>query len=406
MLVNYKRYYKGAEAFGVIIKGARWFDSERMEFIAGRDIRIEDDVIVQIGKCLERSGEEIFELSGMLVLPGWIDSHVHLTLSGEVDVIGTWKKDGVLISAIKAAVKYLQEYLRAGIIAVRDVGGDGDIALQLKKIVLDGVVDGPDIYAAGHALTMTGGHIYQISQEIDGCNEARKAARQQLKKGVDLLKVIATGGILTAGVQPGAPQLSIEEMQVIVDEAHKAGRKVAAHAEGKEGVLNSLKAGVDTLEHGVGLDEEGIALLKRNSGILVPTLAAPKLILEHRNELPEEMVEKAEIIIDEHRKSVKLAYARGCRIAIGTDAGTPFNHHGRYYREIEELLEAGMKVEEVLQAASLNGAYALGIEKLMGNIAEGKKANLTVIEERLDESDWFRYVRMVWKNGKVAFSHI
>lgn len=397
---------KGLKLCGVIIRGARWFDSERMEFVEGQDIGIENGLFVEIGRHLSGNYQEVFELSGMIVLPGWIDAHVHLTLSGEMDVIGTWEKEGVLLSAIRGAVTYLQGHIRAGVTVVRDVGGEGEIALELRRAVREGVLQGPEILAAGRALTMTGGHIYQISREIDGCDEARKAAREELKKGVDFLKVIATGGILTSGVQPGAPELSIEEIRVIVEEAHKAGRKVAAHAEGREGVLNALYAGVDTLEHGVGLNEEGVNLLKRNSGVLVPTLVAPKLILEHRSELPEDMVRKAEIVVEEHRKSFALAYAWGCRIAVGTDAGTPFNRHGQYCLEIAELLRNGMSIEEVLRAASLNGAYALGVETILGNIREGKRANLTVIEDCLDEDDWFRRVKMVWKNGKVIFSHL
>lgn len=386
----------------MIIRGARWFDSETMQFHEGDQIWIDNGVIKEIGKGLDKPGREVLDFQGMMILPGWIDAHVHLTLSGRADPLQDWQTDGNILTVIKGAVSYLKAHLLAGVTMVRDLGGDGDLVLELKRALAESTIDGPVVYTAGKALTMTGGHIHQISQEVDGPYEARKWARVELKKGVDLLKVIATGGILTQGVDPGSPQLSVDEMREIVQEAHKAGRKVAAHAEGSIGIENSLKAGVDTIEHGIGLDVPLIQQMKKREIILIPTLAAPRLILRNRDQLPKEMVKKAEQVVEEHRESFALAKEQGCTIAVGTDAGTPFNQHGQYAMELAELLNDGMKVEELLQAVSLHGAIALGIEDQYGNIQPEKVANLTIIEDQMNEKDWYQKVKMVMAKGKLV----
>lgn len=384
----------------MIIRGARLFDSERKEFMEGQEIWIEEGLIREVGRGFDKPGREVLDLSGMLVLPGWVDSHVHLTLSGTADPIADWQKDGAILTAIQSAEIFLRNHLRAGVTVVRDVGGAGDVALALKKAVQTSVLPGPEVYTAGRALTMTGGHIHQISQEVDGVDEARKGAREELKKGVDLLKVIATGGILTEGVEVGAAELTEAEIRAIVEEAHKSGHKVAAHAEGYAGIENALRAGIDTLEHGIGLGMQAVQMLKDQEVVFVPTLAAPRLIVHHREQLPQAMVKKAEAVLEEHRRSFDLSYTHGCRIAVGTDAGTSFNQHGSFGLELRALLENGMKAEDVLQAATLHGAIALGIEDYYGNIRPGKIANLTVIEDNLEEN-WYQHVKVVMVRGNL-----
>lgn len=386
----------------VIIRGAKWFDSKRMIFIDGKELWVEDGIIKDIGFGWDRPGRDVVDLQGMVLLPGWIDAHLHLTLTGEADPISRWKQNGVIFTAIQSAVSFLHQHLRAGVTVVRDLGGGGDVVLHLKKAVSHGIIDGPEIFTSGQALTMTGGHIYQISKEVDGPDMVRRGAREELKKGVDLIKVIATGGILTSGVSPGSPQLAEEEIRVAVEEAHKAGRRVASHAEGQIGILNSLRAGVDTLEHGIGLNKDAVAMMCERGVILVPTLAAPRLILRHRDELPNEMVQKAEKIVEEHRVSFALARKHGCMVALGTDAGTPFNQHGAIHLEFAELIESGMKQAEILQAVSLHGAMALGIDDRLGNIEPEKEATFTLIDDRLSEADWYRNVRLIIQKGKIT----
>ena len=382
----------------MILSGARWFDSNKKLFHNNDEILIEDGLIKEIGQKLEKKGQNIIDLSGKLITPGWIDSHIHITLSGEKNPIERWQKDGAILTTIKG-VNYLKEYIRAGVTIVRDLGGDKDIALGLKQAINEGLIEGPALYTAGRPLTMTGGHIYQIGQEVDGVALARKGARKELKKGVDLIKVIATGGILTSGVRYGSPQLTVEEMKAIVEEAHKADKSVSAHVESKEGIINCLKAGVDTIEHGIGIDHEIMKMMKAHSVILIPTLAAPRFILKHKEQLPDEMVSKAESAVKEHKKSIQIALKEGCIIAVGTDAGTPFNYHGGYYNELEELLNEGIKVEDLLQAMTLNGAKALGIDSNYGNIEKGKRATLTIIEDSLDKKDWYKRIDSVILEG-------
>ncbi len=386
----------------LIICGARYFDSESLEFYDNRQLWIDDGKIVDIGVHLNQAGREVVNLRGCLVLPGWIDAHLHLTLSGDKDPVGKWQEEGIILTVIRIVSRYLQKHLQAGVTVIRDLGGDGDIVLEIKKAFNQRMIQGPEILTSGKAITMTGGHIYQISREIDGADQARKAAREELKKGVDLLKVIATGGILTAGVEPGSSQLTLEEIRAIVEEAHKAERRVSAHTEGREGILNSLVAGVDTIEHGIGLDSKTLGLMQKNSSILIPTLAAPRLIVQHGDQLPAEMVKKAEKMVEIHKSSFALAYNHGCTIAVGTDAGTPFNPHGKYSYELRALLTDGMQIEELLQAASLNGAKALGIEERCGNITVGKDANLTILDGVSFAGEWYNRIKYTMHKGQIT----
>lgn len=385
----------------MIIHGATYFDSKSLEFICNKELWIEDGKILDIGTGFDRSGHEVYDLTNFLILPGWIDAHVHLTLSGSANPILDWQQNGAVYAGIRAAGEYLSNYLKAGVTVVRDLGGADDVVLALKKAQKVGIIVGPEILTAGRPLTMTGGHLWQISKEVDGIDEAMKAVRQELKKGVDLIKVIATGGILTSGTEPGAPQLTEAEINAIVEEAHHAKKLVSVHAEGQQGILNSLRSGVDTLEHGIGLDQEGLELMKARSVTLVPTIMAPRLILQHKDELPLEMVKKAEKLVSEHQESFAFAYQNGIRIAVGTDAGTPFNLHGAYQAELKELLKEGMKIEEILQAASLNGAIALGIDREYGNIEPGMYANLTIIDDSLQHKEWYYKVRMIMHKGSI-----
>ncbi|MBW1919198.1 MAG: amidohydrolase family protein, partial [Deltaproteobacteria bacterium] len=212
-------------------------------------------------------------LEGRTVLPGFIDCHVHLCLDGGPDPISSVITESVPMTTLKA-VQFARDTLMAGVTTVRDLGGKEEIALVLRDAICSGLISGPRMLVSRQMICMTGGHGWPVGREADGPDEVRKAVRQQIKKGADLVKFMATGGVLTPGVEPGAAQLTEEELRAGIEEAHKAGRKTATHAMGTEGTLNALRAGIDSIEHGVYLDDQSVSLMVKQGVALVPTLSA------------------------------------------------------------------------------------------------------------------------------------
>ena len=234
--------------------------------------------------------------------------------------------------------------LLAGVTTVRDMGAQNCLNIYLRDAVNARVVPGPRICACGSLVCMTGGHGWPFGLEADGEAEVRKAVREQLKAGADVVKLMATGGVMTLGVEPGALQFTYRELRAGAEEAHKAGRKAASHVQGAEGLHNALKAGIDTIEHGIFIDDEAIRMFLENGAFLVPTLCAPHYILKNGVEkgiLPE-IIRKTERVAAAHLDSAKKAYRAGVVIAMGTDAGTPFNMHGENLKELELLHGIGM----------------------------------------------------------------
>ncbi|MFN2364438.1 MAG: amidohydrolase family protein, partial [Halarsenatibacteraceae bacterium] len=239
---------------------------------------------------------------------------------------------------------------------------------------------------------------------VDSPAEARKAAREQLKAGVDFIKIMATGGVMTEGVEPGAPQLTEVEMAAAIAEAHKSGRKTAAHAQGTEGIKNALKAGIDTIEHGVFLDDETIELMLKNDVYLVPTLSAVQSIVEEGVEagIPEFAVRKSETVLDSHIRSFQRARKAGVKIDMGTDAGTPLNFHGANLSELELMVEHGMKPLEAIKAATLTGAEMIGLADELGSLEAGKDAHLLVVDGNPDKDiKDIHNIYQVYKNGRL-----
>jgi imidazolonepropionase-like amidohydrolase len=229
---------------------------------------------------------------------------------------------------------------------------------------------------------MTGGHGHWVGREADGPDDVRKAVREQLRAGADCIKLIATGGVMTPGVDPRSPQFTEEEMRAGVEEAHKAFRVVGAHAQATEGIKNAVRAGVDSIEHGIYLDDEAVALMRERGTVLVPTLIAPVQISRHgiAAGVPAFMVEKSDRVQSVHRESFTRALHAGVRIAMGTDAGTPFNRHGANAEELALMVAAGMTPAQALVAATRTAAELLGLAEQTGTLAPGKQADLLVVE--------------------------
>lgn len=393
--MNMKTLYKGF----TLIDGNGGQVQENSYFI------VEDKRISKIGKVDELQnieGIEIVDLSGKYVMPGLINSHVHITLEPVGDPFGLINSESHAKTTIRA-VANLKKHLYSGTTFFRDLGAPAGLDFALRDAVNEGLIEGPQFLAVGKCITMTGGHGWSIGREADGADELRKAAREQLKAGADLLKIMATGGVTTPGVEPGSPQLSMEEMKAAVEEAHKAGKKTASHAQGTQGIKNAILAGIDSIEHGIYLDDEAIELMIKNDVYLVPTLVAPYFIVEYGTEagIPQYAVDKAKAVMDTHRESFAKAYKAGVKIAMGTDAGTPFNFHDGAPHELILMVKSGMSPMDAIVSSTKGSADCLGILDDYGTLESGKFADFLVLDDNpLDNLDTLFNINSVYKLGK------
>lgn len=361
---------------------------------------VEDGRIVGFGDSL--TGDKLVDLEGKYVMPGLINSHVHITMEpvGNPHSLFQTESDS---RTILRGVKNLEKHLKAGTTYFRDLGTGSGMDIELKRAVAEGLINGPEFKSAGRVVTMTGGHGWFIGREADGPDETRKAAREQLKAGADVIKIMATGGVMTSGVEPGSPQLSREEMAAAVEEAHKAGKKTASHAQGNKGIKNAILAGIDSIEHGIILDEEAVDMMIERGTYLVPTLVAPYHIVKNGVEagVKQDAYDKAKSIMATHVKSFQMAYEKGVKIAMGTDAGTPFNLHDMDWLELKLMVEAGMEPMDALVAATKNSADLLDILDEYGTLEEDKFADFLVLDENpLEDIETLSRINRVYKKGR------
>jgi imidazolonepropionase-like amidohydrolase len=352
----------------------------------------------------ERKGS--IDLEGRTVVPGLINAHIHILMDAGPDSIPPLVRDGAPKAALKGALEG-KAMLENGITTARDLGGYQYAELALRDIFASGAMPGPRLLCAGKLITMTGGHGWQIGFEADGADAVRKAARENLKMGVDCLKIMATGGVLTPGVEPGSSQLSLEEIKAGVEEAHKVGKRTASHAQGTQGVKNAILAGIDSIEHGIFLDEEAIEMMAQRGTVLVPTLAAPFRIVEAGEAagIPSYAVEKSKRVMDAHIKSFEWAVAAGVTVAAGNDGGTPFNPSHDLLCEIRMMAENGLGNLGAIRAATLGSAKALGLSEETGTLQQGMWADLLALEsgaEPLKEINDLGKAWMVVKQGRVV----
>ncbi|MFS0645135.1 amidohydrolase family protein [Siminovitchia sp. 179-K 8D1 HS] len=368
-------------------------------------IIIQDDIIkeVGVGQIPEFSSDQVIDCAGKYVLPGLIDSHVHLVWDGSFDpqaVVNELNREMTALHAYKHAT----EYLKLGITTIRDVASPDHSVLSVRDAINQKLLTGPTIIASGPAITMTGGHVHYLGLEADGPDEVRKAARQLMKNGADLIKLMATGGIYTFGEEPGSPQLTVEEMQAAIEEAHKKNKKVAAHAEGYQGIKNCIEVGVDTIEHGIYADEKLLMLMKEKGIYLVPTMIVMKRLAKDER-IPPWALEKAKKVIAPHQNMLEMAIKIGVKIATGTDCGSPVTPPKYYFDELLIMNQAGMSPMDVIQASTRVAAEALGIED-RGVISEGKKADLLIVDENpLEDLSVLKHDKIIIKDGVMMGSH-
>jgi imidazolonepropionase-like amidohydrolase len=318
---------------------------------------------------------------GFTLMPGLIDCHVHLCLGGEPDVVEAIARETPLLTLLKAS-RAARHTLEAGFTTVRDVGARDHSIFALKQAIDSGLVPGPRILGAGLAICMVGGHARFIGQEVEGSDQVRAAVRAQMAAGADVIKVIASGGVLTPGTSPDQPQMTPDELRAAVEEAQLGGRKVAAHAHGASGMKNAIHAGVHSIEHATLMDEDAAILMKQRGVFMVPTLSALATTAGCRTGcgVPESALEKAKAMTKRHAVSFKKAHRSGISIAMGTDAGTPFNYHGENAQELDRMVAFGMIPMEAIVASTAAAARLLGIQDQVGTVAKGKQADLVLFD--------------------------
>ncbi len=394
----------------IVLAGARLFDGSGSA-PERADLAIADGRVVDVGPDLD--GDEVIDLAGRTLLPGLFDCHVHVVVS-HVDL---WRLAQTPFSLqFLEAARNLEATLRTGITTVRDAGGAD---LGVKEAVERGYVIGPRMQISLGMLSQTGGHgddwlpsgarIGILAPHpgipetlVDGPEAMRRAVRELVRMGADVIKVATSGGVLSPRDDPRHAHFRPAELDVLVEEADAAGRWVMAHAQGSDGIKNAIRAGIRSIEHGIYLDDEGIDLMLARGTWLVPTLVAPQGVLDAADAgvaLPPAIVEKARSVIEIHRASFRRAVEAGVRIAMGTDSGvTP---HGRNLRELELMVEhGGMTPAQALVATTRSAAHLLGLDDDLGTLEPGKLADVVVVAgDPFELADLGDRVEQVWKAG-------
>jgi imidazolonepropionase-like amidohydrolase len=402
----------------VTLRAARVLHVETGEITEPGLVTVEGDRITAVAAGVAAgAGGDVIDLGDVTLIPGLMDMEVNLLMGGrgETGVLSHVQDDPPL--RMLRAVGNARRTLRSGFTTVRNLGlfvktGGYLLDVALGKAIDSGWIDGPRIVPAGHAISPTGGHldptmftayapgIMPLSLEegiANGVDEVRKAVRYQIKHGAQLIKVCASGGVMSHTGTPGAQHYSDEELRAIVDEAHRRGLKVAAHTHGAAAVRAAVEAGIDCIEHGFLLDDDTIALMAERGTFLVPTTALTEG-MDLSGAAPELKAKAAEVF-PLAQTAVARAVKAGVKIAVGTDA--PAIPHGRGAHELIALVKRGMTPLEVLRAATVNAAELIGADD-RGRIAEGLLADLVAVPGNpLDDISVTADVRFVMKGGKV-----
>ncbi|WP_297335274.1 amidohydrolase family protein [Algoriphagus sp.] len=401
----------------IYIQAGKLIDVREMKVLTEQTIIIEENKILEVKSGYHTgSGEDqLIDLKSKTVMPGLMDMHVHI----EGQTSPTRYVDGFRDNEADVAYKalpYAKITLMAGFTTVRDLGGSG-VNIALRNAINNGLVEGPRIYTAGKSIAPTGGHADPTNGVkrdlmgdpgpdegvINGPYDARKAVRQAVKYGSDVIKITATGGVLSVARDGSAPQFQQDEIDAIVETAKDFGIHVAAHAHGDEGMRRAVKAGIHSIEHGTLMEEETMDQMREAGTWYVPTVTAGMSAAEYAKipgYYPPVVRDKAMRIGAQIQDTFGKAYRRGVKIAFGTDAGV--FPHGENYREFLYMTEVGMPNLEAIQSATLNGALLLGVEDKLGTIEPGKLADIIAVDGDPSKNiEVMKEVVFVMKEGKI-----
>jgi imidazolonepropionase-like amidohydrolase len=395
----------------VVVRAGHLLDVKSGTMLANQTIVIQGDRITSVGGGAQvPAGAQVVDLANATVLPGLIDAHTHITFNPNFGY------SSLAISVPREALigaKNARLTLEAGFTTVRNVGAKGYADVALRDAINAGDVPGPRMLVSGPALSIAGGHCdnnllpfeYNVQNEgvADGVAAVQHKTREIIKYGADLIKVCATGGVLSHGDSPQASQYTLEEMKAIVTDAHRLGRKVAAHAHGAQGILWASQAGVDSIEHGSYIDDAAIVEMKKNGTYLVPTLYLMDWFFENAEKIgtPAELVAKGKEVMPAARKNVARAFAAGVKVGFGTDAAV--YPHGMNAHEFAVYVRMGMTPLAAIQTATVNDADLLGWSDKVGTIEAGKFADLIAVDgDPLADVTTLERVKFVMKGGNVV----
>lgn len=386
---------------GILLKNGNLIDGNTDEVRTNMNILIEGDHIKAVTADLPKdlSNYEVIDCTDKYILPGLIDCHVHLVWDGSAnpqELIKDQTDEGISLDAYR----HVLDTLKLGVTTVRDLGAPRRTVLELRNKIDSGKLVGPTVVCSGPPIVMTGGHVSNLGYESDGKDEVRKNTRKVLKEGADLIKVMATGGIYTEGEEPGSVQLNLDELSAAKEEALKKNKKVAAHADGIEGIMNCLEVGIDTIEHAIYADRHALEIMKNQGTYLVPTMKVMRQLATSPH-IPEWALIKAKEVIGPHFEMLKQAVDLKVKIATGTDCGSPETPPELYFDELLIMEEAGMSNMEVIKASTSVAAACIDRNEL-GMIAENKLADILIVDKNpLDSLSVLKEDKVVIKNGIV-----
>lgn len=409
--------FLNAQSQKTIIWCGNLVDGQSDEARGNMTIVVEGNKITAVEKGFSKAGpnDKVIDLKNKTVMPGWIDMHVHFEFETNPNAyLEKFTQNPADIAY--QSIRFADTTLMTGFTTARDLGGSG-VNISLRNAINKGWLKGPRIYTAGRSIATTGGHAdptngYRkdlagdpgpLDAVANGADECRKAVRQRYKEGSDLIKITATGGVLSVAKSSSNPQFMDDELEAIVKTAKDYGFKVAVHAHGAEGMKRAIKAGVNSIEHGTNMDDEAIALFKQYDTWYVPTLTAAAAVADSAKKpgyYPAIVTPKALEIGPKIKATLARAYKAGVKIAFGTDAGV--YQHGKNWLEFVYMQEAGMKPMEVIKAATINAADLLGEKDRLGSIETGKLADIVAVDgDPLKDPSAFGKVSFVMKDGVI-----